>query len=114
MAPRRPREQCPPYPSATPPGLRNTQRQPALQTPDGRRGDRGSTDDDTLPRRFLTGPQVCERYSITDMSLWRWLRDPDVGFPQPSLRVKDRRYWLETDLVAWERGRAARHTEVVA
>ena len=55
------------------------------------------------PRRFLTGPQVCSRYSITDMSLWRWLKDPTIGFPQPTMRVKDRRYWLEADLIAWER-----------
>jgi hypothetical protein len=37
------------------------------------------------------------------MSLWRWLKDPTIGFPQPAMRVKDRRYWLEADLIAWER-----------
>jgi hypothetical protein len=37
------------------------------------------------------------------MSLWRWLKDPTIGFPQPTMRVKDRRYWLEADLIAWER-----------
>jgi predicted DNA-binding transcriptional regulator AlpA len=58
---------------------------------------------DDPPHRFLTGPQVCSRYSITDMSLWRWLKDPTIGFPQPTMRVKDRRYWLEADLIAWER-----------
>jgi predicted DNA-binding transcriptional regulator AlpA len=55
------------------------------------------------PRRFLTGPQVCARYSISDVGLWRWLRDPELAFPQPALRIRDRRYWLEADLVAWER-----------
>jgi predicted DNA-binding transcriptional regulator AlpA len=53
------------------------------------------------PRRYLTGPQVCARYGISDVSLWRWLRDHD--FPPPTLRIRDRRYWLESELVAWER-----------
>jgi predicted DNA-binding transcriptional regulator AlpA len=61
------------------------------------------------PRRFLTGPQVCSRYSITDMSLWRWLKDPMIGFPQPTMRVKYRRYWLEADLIAWEHAQLPRY-----
>jgi predicted DNA-binding transcriptional regulator AlpA len=67
-------------------------------------GDRHSGDgpEAAPPRRFLSGPQVCARYAITDMSLWRWLRDPELGFPQPTMRIRDRRYWLETDLVTWE------------
>jgi len=56
-----------------------------------------------LPRRYLTGPQVCARYSISDVGLWRWLKDPELKFPQPTLRVRDRRYWLEDDLLNWER-----------
>jgi predicted DNA-binding transcriptional regulator AlpA len=61
--------------------------------------------DDTvaLPRRYLTSPQVCARYSISDVGLWRWLKDPELKFPQPTLRVRDRRYWLEDDLLNWER-----------
>jgi predicted DNA-binding transcriptional regulator AlpA len=108
MAPRRPRE--PRKPSPAPLGLSNRQQQSAPQIPHQRHSDRRSTDDDA--RRFLTGPQVCERYSISDMSLWRWLNDPEIGFPQPALRVKDRRYFLEADLIAWERARAARHAEI--
>jgi hypothetical protein len=42
------------------------------------------------------------------MSLWRWLRDPEINFPQPALRVRERRYWLEEQLVAWERSQRAR------
>src|SRR6516164_6507993 len=76
-------------------------------SPHQRHGGRENPDTaDDPPRRFLTGPQVCSRYSITDMGLWRWLKDPTIGFPQPAMRVKDRRYWLEADLIAWERGRA--------
>jgi len=57
--------------------------------------------------KYLTGPQVCARYSITAMSLWRWLRDTELGFPKP-LRINDRRYWHESELVAWERSAACR------
>ena len=84
------------------PETRPAQQLPA--SPHQRHGDRENPDtSDDPPRRFLTGPQVCSRYSITDMSLWRWLKDPTIGFPKPAMRVKDRRYWLEADLIAWER-----------
>ena len=60
---------------------------------------------DTSPGiKYLTDPQLCERYNVTAMSIWRWLNDPDMGFPQPALVIKDRRYWDEAQLVAWERG----------
>jgi hypothetical protein len=26
---------------------------------------------------------VCAEFSITSMTLWRWDRDPDLGFPRP-------------------------------
>jgi predicted DNA-binding transcriptional regulator AlpA len=55
------------------------------------------------PRRFLTGPEVCQRYGISNMSLWRWLSDSEIAFPQPALRVRERRYWDEATLVEWER-----------
>jgi hypothetical protein len=45
------------------------------------------------------------RYGISDMSLWRWLQDSKLKFPPPALRVRERRYWLEADLIAWERSR---------
>ena len=84
-------------------------------SPHQRHGDRENPDTaDDPPRRFLTGPQVCSRYSITDMSLWRWLKDPTIGFPQPTMRVKDRRYWLEADLIAWERAQLPRGKEECA
>jgi predicted DNA-binding transcriptional regulator AlpA len=58
------------------------------------------------PRRYLTGPTVCERYGVTDMSLWRWLQDTELGFPKPAMVINRRRFWLENDLLAWERSRA--------
>jgi predicted DNA-binding transcriptional regulator AlpA len=40
------------------------------------------------------------------MTVWRWLRDPYLGFPQP-IYLGKRRYWRLADLEAWERSRAA-------
>jgi predicted DNA-binding transcriptional regulator AlpA len=62
-----------------------------------------NADQQSDSRRFLTGPQVCARYALSDVGLWRWLKDADLKFPQPAMRVRDRRFWLEDDLVAWEK-----------
>jgi len=52
---------------------------------------------------YLTAAQVRQRYGgVSDMALWRWLRDEKLGFPRP-LRIQSRRFWRLTDLVAWER-----------
>jgi predicted DNA-binding transcriptional regulator AlpA len=60
---------------------------------------------DTDQDAFLTGPKVCARYDIHDMTLWRWMRDADLKFPQP-LKVNRRNYWRIADLEKWERARA--------
>ena len=84
----------------------------AVAGPRARQGDRASGDSDadtngTL-RKFLTGPQVCERYSISDMSLWRWLQDASLRFPPPTFVVRGRRFWDEEILRTWEMQRIGR------
>ena len=37
---------------------------------------------------------------ISDMSLWRWLNDPEYDFPKP-IYIGRRRYWREADVIAW-------------
>lgn len=37
---------------------------------------------------------------ISDMSLWRWLNNPDLSFPKP-IYIGRRRYWKEADVLAW-------------
>ena len=37
---------------------------------------------------------------ISDMSLWRWLKDGEMNFPKP-LFINGRRYWREADVAAW-------------
>jgi hypothetical protein len=55
---------------------------------------------------YLSARQTRARYGdISDMSLFRWLRDPKMKFPEP-MRIQKRRYWRTSDLLAWERDRA--------
>jgi predicted DNA-binding transcriptional regulator AlpA len=43
---------------------------------------------------------------VSQMTIWRWLKDPAVGFPEPRY-IKTRRYWREDDLTAWLDGQRA-------
>jgi predicted DNA-binding transcriptional regulator AlpA len=61
------------------------------------------------PKRYLTGPQICARYSISDMTLWRWLKNSDLGFPQP-IYVNRRRLFDEAELLEWEAERSRVNT----
>ncbi|PRX37917.1 transcriptional regulator, AlpA family [Meinhardsimonia xiamenensis] len=38
--------------------------------------------------------------NISDMTLWRWLADPDLDFPKP-VYISRRRYWREADIIEW-------------
>lgn len=59
----------------------------------------------TSENRFLTGPQVQQRYGISEMTMWRWENNEDLKFPKPMV-VGRRKYFREEDLTAWERERA--------
>ena len=51
---------------------------------------------------YLMAKQVRARYGVSDMCLWRWLRDAaTTGFPQP-IRLGKRRFWKLSELEAWE------------
>jgi predicted DNA-binding transcriptional regulator AlpA len=53
---------------------------------------------------FLPAKTFAPAYGVSDMSLWRWLRDVGLGFPQP-LRINGRRFWKASQLEAWEASR---------
>lgn len=53
---------------------------------------------------YLTAGQVRARYGVSDMSLWRWLRDESLGFPAP-MKINRYRYWSKAALEAWESAR---------
>ena len=54
---------------------------------------------------YLPAAQVCARYGITAMTVWRWLRNEALGFPPPTV-INKRRYWELAKLQAWEASRA--------
>lgn len=47
------------------------------------------------------------RYGVSDMTIFRWLADPKLGFPQP-IRINGRRYWRLADLQAFEARQASK------
>ena len=57
--------------------------------------------------KFLPAKAVWERYGIVPITLSRWLKDPDVEFPQPICIRGNRRFWRLSDLEAWELARVA-------
>ena len=54
---------------------------------------------------FLTGPQVQARYQKSHVTIWRWVRDPALGFPPP-IQINRLNYWRLADLEAWEAAQA--------
>jgi predicted DNA-binding transcriptional regulator AlpA len=66
-------------------------------------------DDEVL----LTARQVCAKLgAISLMSLHRWLGSDAVRFPQPTLRVNNRRYWSAGSIRHWLAERSSK--ELVA
>jgi len=43
---------------------------------------------------------------ISDMTLWRWLNDPELEFPKP-VYIGKRRYWREAEMGNWLKARAS-------
>lgn len=57
--------------------------------------------------KYLTARQVWERYNVSEMSLHRWLKNPELSFPRP-IYINRRRFFREAELIAWERDRAGK------
>ena len=54
---------------------------------------------------YLSAGDVRQRYGVSDMSLWRWLRNEALGFPRP-MRINGRRFWSRAELETWESSRS--------
>jgi predicted DNA-binding transcriptional regulator AlpA len=54
---------------------------------------------------LLPARRVWERYGTTSRTLSRWISSEDLSFPKPII-INSRRYWRESELLAWERSRA--------
>lgn len=75
----------------------STKNEDMMPSKSGSTGTDGGGQDGYLPAR-----KVWERYGVTSMTLWRWLKDERIGFPKPTY-VRRFRYWRLSDLLAWER-----------
>ena len=61
---------------------------------------------------YVPARAVWERFGITDMSLWRWLRDERMAFPKPVYFGRFR-YFKVAEINAWERGQVEASTAKV-
>lgn len=43
---------------------------------------------------------------VTEMTVWRWINDPHLGFPAP-IKIQRRNYFDRARLVAWVQARVA-------
>jgi hypothetical protein len=60
---------------------------------------------------YLDARAVRRRYGgRSDMALYRWSRDPKLGFPSP-IYINKYRYWRLADLLEWERTRPTTNPE---
>lgn len=54
-----------------------------------------------MERKLISAKTVRELCgNISDMSLWRWLNDPALGFPRP-IYIQKRRFWREAEILEW-------------
>ena len=54
-----------------------------------------------MQKRFLSAKQLRERYGVSDMTLWRWIRHHELNFPQP-VYINGRRFWAEAGVDAFD------------
>ena len=66
---------------------------PAYSTPSSIPGPPGGA-----PRVLIGIAEVCRRTGRSRMSIWRYLRDPQLEFPQPVTLGKRDRGWFEDEI----------------
>lgn len=54
-----------------------------------------------MPYRLLSTLEVYSMLRIGRTTLWRWMRDPKLNFPQPIQTGPNSRVWREDELEAW-------------
>ena len=56
---------------------------------------------DHSPHRRIQAASVRQMCGgISDMTLWRWLDNPEMDFPRP-IYIGRRRFWRESDVIQW-------------
>lgn len=51
--------------------------------------------------------KTAERYSVTTMTIWRWRKNEELGFPEP-ISINGRNMWRLADLEKWEAEKAGK------
>ncbi len=51
--------------------------------------------------KFCSFPDVAARYRTSRSSIYRWLKDADLNFPQP-VKIGHRTLWRASDLDAFD------------
>lgn len=62
---------------------------------------------------YMPAVKVFERYSISTMTLWRWLSDEALNFPRP-VYLGRFRYFKVAELESWERAQPKGRTRASA
>jgi predicted DNA-binding transcriptional regulator AlpA len=53
-------------------------------------------------KTYLTGPQIKTRYGCSYQTIWRWMKNPEMGFPAP-LKINNRNRFALDEIEAFER-----------
>ena len=62
-----------------------------------------------VEERYINRLQLREIIPASDMTLWRWERNPNIAFPAPvKLGADGRNYWWLPSIRAWMRRREQR------
>jgi predicted DNA-binding transcriptional regulator AlpA len=63
--------------------------------------------------RYINRKQLRALITASDMTLWRWQRNPNIAFPAPvKLGADGRNYWWLPTVRAWMRTREERRYAV--
>jgi predicted DNA-binding transcriptional regulator AlpA len=59
-------------------------------------------------QRYVSRCELRKLLPVSDMTIWRWQRDPQVAFPAPvKLGRNGRNFWWLPAILEWQRSRAA-------
>jgi hypothetical protein len=59
---------------------------------------------------YLDARAVAALFSLSPRSLWRWRKDPKLGFPEPDLVINNRLFWKTGTIARFQAKQAARGT----
>jgi predicted DNA-binding transcriptional regulator AlpA len=54
---------------------------------------------------WLPSAKLADFLNVSAMAIWRWERDPNLGFPRPTV-IHGRKYWNRAEINSWMRSMA--------